>query len=351
MAQEAGGRRRWRWVALVCSASASMTAVHAQSPSGEWSRGTAAQPASVSAGSWLQRLQAATRNRSFEGTVIVGSAMRSSTSRIVHYCDGRDQFERIESLDGEMRVTYRQNELMQTVWPATRTLVVEQRAVDNMFPALFRQGDAAIAEYYDVGSVGQDRIAGFETEKLRLMPKDAFRYGWRLWAEKVTGLLLRAEIVGANNQVLEWSSFSNVVIGPRVTPEAVRLPRSKVEGYRVLQTSMQPVEDLRREGWTLNDPPPGFRFVRAVRRAMGPSTAEDAGGAAPVLQSIYSDGVTFVSVFVEPDVDGDARPEGLMSRGATHTLTRRQGEWRVTVVGDVPPVTLQRFAAGLRRVP
>jgi sigma-E factor negative regulatory protein RseB len=35
--------------------------------------------------------------------------------------------------------------------------------------------------------------------------------------------------------------------------------------------------------------------------------------------------------------------------GATHTLTRRIGDWWLTAVGEVPPKTLAAFAQGLER--
>jgi sigma-E factor negative regulatory protein RseB len=68
-----------------------------------------------------------------------------------------------------------------------------------------------------------------------------------------------------------------------------------------------------------------------------------------VIQSIYSDGLTYVSVFIEP-----FRPERhtkpvLAALGATSTLTRRQGDWWITVIGDTPPATLKMFAAALER--
>ena len=39
----------------------------------------------------------------------------------------------------------------------------------------------------------------------------------------------------------------------------------------------------------------------------------------------------------------------LASVGPTQTLMQQQGDWWVTVVGDVPPATLRVFAKGLER--
>jgi sigma-E factor negative regulatory protein RseB len=56
-----------------------------------------------------------------------------------------------------------------------------------------------------------------------------------------------------------------------------------------------------------------------------------------------------VSLFVEPfDAQRHAR-EGVSAAGATQTLTRHVERWWITVVGEVPPQTLQAFAQSLER--
>ena len=74
-------------------------------------------------------------------------------------------------------------------------------------------------------------------------------------------------------------------------------------------------------------------------------------GLAAVLQSIYSDGLTHVSVFIEPYNAELHRHELLMAMGATQTLARKQGAWWLTVIGDVPVVTLRAFASAMEHRP
>ena len=87
---------------------------------------------------------------------------------------------------------------------------------------------------------------------------------------------------------------------------------------------------------------PGFRAGQLREAADGVAdgaTAQEAS-AEPVLQTIFSDGLTYVSVFIEP-LRSAAPPRPMRTAvGATQTLMRRQGDWWVTVVGDVPPATL-----------
>ena len=53
---------------------------------------------------------------------------------------------------------------------------------------------------------------------LLLQPRDAHRFAQRLWAEKGSGLLLRADVLGRDGDVLESASFSDLAIGVQVRP-------------------------------------------------------------------------------------------------------------------------------------
>lgn len=302
---------------------------------------------------WLSRIHKAAEQYNFHGTFVVSAGGGVASSRIAHYCEGRNQFERIESLDGLKRQVYRHNDVVHSLWPHRRLAVVETRQAMSQFPALLSEGAERIVQHYDVRSLGAGRVAGHDANVLLLQPKDAYRFGYRLWAEKVTGLLLRAEVFDEREVVLEASAFSELTLNVKPRAELVIQAMKRLDGYRVQRLAFQETE-LAREGWTLRHPPPGFRAVSSVRRVMaafdaeptppGPAAADAAGAA---VQAIFSDGLTHVSVFIEPFDPGVHRREVLTAVGATQTLVRRKGDWWVTVVGDVPVVTLRAFAGAL----
>src|SRR5262249_22587412 len=157
-----------------------------------------------------------------------------------------------------------------------------------------------LAESYELVSAGTDRVAGHEADVLRVKPRDMLRYGYRLWADKDSGLLLRAEVLGEHDEVLESSAFSDVTIGVKPQPRAVLQPMRKLDGYRVLHSQFQRTQ-LEAEGWTLKRVVPGFRSVSCVKRPLdAPAGADAAADGTQVLQAIYSDGLTYVSIFIEP---------------------------------------------------
>jgi sigma-E factor negative regulatory protein RseB len=300
---------------------------------------------------WLMRIHEAATHRNFQGTFVVSGGGAVSSARIAHFCEGLNQFERSESLDGQARHVFRHNEVVTTLWPATHVATVEQRTLLSEFPSLLQAGDDRITEFYEVRKQGAERVAGHEANVLVVRPRDNYRYGYRLWAEQTTGLLLRADVLGERSEVLESSAFFDVAIGVKPQPESVLAPMKKLDAYRVLRPVLTPTK-LEAEGWVQRQTAPGFRQVSCVKRPVdAASTVDKAAATDPqMLQTIYADGLTYVSVFIEPfNAQRHTRPM-LASVGPTQTLMQQQGDWWVTVVGDVPPATLKLFAKGLERL-
>ena len=298
---------------------------------------------------WLLRIHDAASRHNFQGTFVVSGGGNVASARITHFCEGPNQYERIESLDGRQRRVYRHNDVVHTLWPANHVAMIEQRGMLSSFPALLQAGDDGIADWYEVRAERGERVAGHEANVLAIRARDGLRYGYRLWADRASGLLLRAEVVGERGDILETSAFSDVVIGIRPQPESVLNEMRRLEGYRVVRPVLTPTR-LEAEGWAMRKLAPGFRPVSCVSRQI--EAAGDATGETPapaVIQSIYSDGLTYVSVFIEPYRAARHAKPMFASIGATSTLSQRHGDWWVTIIGDTPPATLKIFAAALER--
>ncbi len=310
--------------------------------------GMSAEPRDARA--WLMRIHEAAGKRNFQGIFVVTSGGTVSSARIAHFSVGESQYERIESLDGPARRVYRHDDLVHTVWPQKRTVLIEQRERLRSFPALLQAGDDRIAEFYSVHEQGTDRIAGRSAEVLELRPRDGLRYGYRLWADAESGLLLRSDVIGERGDVLASSAFSEVAIGVRSQADSVLHTMRRIDGLHVVRPSLSATR-LEDEGWSLRVAVPGFRQVSTVKRPLEAPAEQPARLTRPAdaLQTIHADGLAYVSLFIEPlDASRHAQPMLTVS-GATHTLTRRQGDAWITAIGDVPAETLRLFVKSLER--
>jgi sigma-E factor negative regulatory protein RseB len=298
---------------------------------------------------WLMRIHGAASQRNFQGTFVVSAAGVMSSARIAHFVEGSNQFERIDPMDGQPRHVVRHNGLVHTLWPINRVALVERRDSVASFPSLLLGGDDRIADFYDLEMGKPERVAGHDADVLVLKPRDSLRYGHRLWAERQTHLLLRAEVIDDRGQVLEVSAFSDVSIGVTPRPELVMRPTQGLERYRVVKSQASSTS-LDAEGWELRRPVAGFRQLSCVLRPLQVFSDPKPGEIKPrTLQAVYSDGITHVSVFIEPFDEERHRSPHLTSAGATQTLGSRRGNWWLTVVGDVPAATLKIFASGFER--
>ena len=175
---------------------------------------------------WLMHMHEASRQHAYVGTFVVSTGGSMSSARIWHVCDGEQQVERVESLTGAPRSTFRRNDQVMTFLPESRVVVVEKRESLGLFPNLLHSNASSIAQFYSVLVTGQERVAGFEADVLQLRPVDSLRFGYRIWSEKKTGLVVKLQTLDGDGQVLEQSAFSELQLTVPVRQANHALPSS-----------------------------------------------------------------------------------------------------------------------------
>ena len=336
--------------ALVCAAALSTGQARAQAQK------PPAPPQSIAKGEsagdlrgWLARIHDAAARSNYVGTFVDSTGTSVASSRVGHYWEGKNTLERVDALDGEPRSMLRLNDEVRTIWPRYRVAVIEPVDPRASFPALVSGSENRIPEYYELHVQAPERIAGHDADRLLLKARDDSRFDHVIWADHATGLLLRVDVQVAG-RTLESSGFSDVNIGVKPDAGAIYAEMHRADGYHVVRPEVQRTK-LESEGWSIQASllPAGFQSLGCVRRAM--SVPGDAAVQTKVLQAIWSDGITHVSLFIEPFQPARHRSEGLTVIGATHTLTRRVNDMWLTAVGDVPPATLDQFVRAFDRKP
>jgi sigma-E factor negative regulatory protein RseB len=307
------------------------------------------RPAERSIGQWLIRMHEASRHGAYAGTFVVSSATGGmSSSRIWHVCDGTQQVERVDALTGAPRSTYRHNDQVVTFLPHNGLVLQERRDSLRLFSDLLQNQDAAIADFYSARLVGTDRVAGVDADVLVLAPRDSMRYGYRVWSERESGLVVKLQTLDNDGRILEQSAFSDLQLDAHVNMAKLIELMGKTQGYRVERLEPVPTTAAA-EGWTLKPGVAGFKLMSCLHRPFA-DVAQQSAAAGRTIQWIFSDGLASVSLFVEPlDRQGDTREVSLVM-GATRLLSRRVLDEWLTVVGEVPQQTLQIFSRSLERL-
>ncbi|HUR87815.1 MAG TPA: MucB/RseB C-terminal domain-containing protein [Ramlibacter sp.] len=293
---------------------------------------------------WLVRMHEASKLRSYVGTFVVSSIGGGmSSARIWHACEGDVQVERVESLSGAPRSVYRRNEQVVTFYPEAHVVRTERRESLGIFTNLLKSSDSSIPEFYTARRVGNDRVAGFEADVIQLAPRDNLRFGYRIWSEKKSGLVVKLQTVDADGNVLEQSAFSELALDSSVRADKLTQMMGATSGWRVENADVIKTT-AEKEGWQLAAPPAGFKPISCYKRPAGAQPLPEG-----TMQWVFSDGLAAVSLFVEPYDARRHAQEGLFASGATQTVTRRIQDWWLTAVGEVPPTTLRTFAQALER--
>lgn len=290
---------------------------------------------------WLDRLHAATRYHAYSGTFVVTRDDEMATARIVHVCDGRQQIERIETLNGPARITWRRDDEVMTMLPDKRWAVRDRRELLRLFPGPLRVPGIEVADFYRAELRGSDRLAGFDAWVVEFQPRDALRYGYRIWSEKRTGLVLKLQTLGTHADVLEQVAFTELQFDIPVQLDELVQQMENTSGYRVERPTLRKTT-LQAEGWRLKREVPGFRPIACWMRA------EESGRPRPPLQCVYSDGLASVSLFFSAR---DSTHVNHVRSGATLLLSQRIHDHAVTALGEVPQQTLVLFLEALERIP
>ena len=283
---------------------------------------------------------------SYDGIFSYFSGSELASLRIVHMVVDGEQHERLIHQNGAPReIVRRGEEVVCILMPGDDLLTLESSLPAGPFARAFVRRYDAISEYYDLRYFGEDRVADRQAVRLAVVPLDDNRFGYRLWLDNETHLLLKSELVDTNGRPLEIFQFSSLALGDDVDPRALepsgREELAKVSNFTLDSQASVPVEsDVR---WTADWLPDGFSMAStSTRRTMGENKS--------VNTLMFSDGLAAFSVFIE-DMPPAGAADMVSRNGATVAVThliKGPDMHLVTLVGELPTPTANRIAQSIR---
>jgi len=268
--------------------------------------------------------------------------------RIIHRVKDGVVSERLVSLDGSGREFIRTGGDLTCYLPDKRTVLVERRPTEEPLFGAFPAINAETAGSYDISEVARTRINLRATRVIQVLPKDEYRYGYRLWIDESTALPWKTQLCDSHGRVIEQTVFATLAPSTRI-PDSAFKPGMSTDGFQWLRTeaptSKEQVASTSLVIWSALKLPPGFRMTVHSEQVLPGSTD-------PVDHLVFSDGMASVSLFVETHQASGQQPpseDEAATVGTSSAFSTIVNGHKVTAVGEVPPATVRFIANSVKQ--
>ena len=290
---------------------------------------------------WLMKISKAAADVNFIGTLVYTNNGEIKTMEVARRIQGGLMQERIYSLDGEPREIIRSEDKVWCYIPDQNMVVHDYRQVTKSgFPIILPDDLDQLRQNYGFEEGEDARIADRVAIQIKVTANDAWRYGYTLWADKHSGLLLRSDLVSQGGEIVEQYLFADIEINGVIT-DAQLAPVSNADELRLFGNSEPMPESFESSEWSVTELPDGYRLNNHIRR-MSPM------GKGEIEHFVYSDGLSSLSVFIKKTSQSQGEMTGLSRMGAVHAYRTRIGNHLVTVMGEVPAETVKAVARGVQ---
>ncbi len=285
---------------------------------------------------WLERMTTAMSQMSYQGTFVYVRDGAVETMRITHVTDESGVRERLYSTSGPHREVIRDRKGVRCVLQDSASVVEDQIVASSYFPELPLSVIDGDSSGYRLEFGGEARIAGHTARRVSISPEDSYRYGYDFWLEEQTGLLLKWVLFDAGHKPIAKLMFTDFSIGSAVDIKELESDSNSDDFVEMKTYSLQKtVVTQSSPRWQPAKLPPGFQLASHSHK-----TGEDG----VYEHMVYSDGLAAVSVYVEEQGVEVPVKTGKSQLGTNNAYTRKQGAIQITVIGEVPAVTVKAIA-------
>lgn len=291
------------------------------------------------------QMQRAARTLDYRGIFVYQDGPSLSTLKVEHGWLHGKEYERLLSQDGARREVLINGDLVTYVRPASKSVVIMHRDSRGGLPGRIA-AETGISPYYELALGASKRIAGRKCRMLILKPVDEYRYQHRMCVDEVNHLPLESEVIDHQGNPVERLLFTELKEVTGLTPADFKPPVLGPQyTLRWVKTNSSGEPESGTSGgsaWRFQPDqlPPGFSIRATQLRRFGSSGD-------PVRHFVLSDGVATVSVFIATRKHPVQVPSQMERSGALNVLTTSLHGALVTVMGEVPRVTVHRIADAL----
>jgi sigma-E factor negative regulatory protein RseB len=282
----------------------------------------------------LNRMIEATRTLDYEGTFVYIQGQKIEVMTIAH--SGLSGRQRLFSLNGMAREVLVENDQVTCLLPQQQVAFSVVNSKRSPFPISLPAELDQLEKQYQFRQLTNDRVAGRKVDIVAIEPRDQFRFGYQLWLDDETGLVLRSALVDSKGQFLEQLIFTEINFPSHIEISTHPLKADLIPAGNFPPLQGKVSEAVKDSAWRIADLPPGFKQVLHNLYPEAPH---------PTEHIIFSDGLANISIFLESLSDKrSALLDGPLPMDAMNAYGVVVDDHQVIVVGEVPLLTVERIA-------
>ena len=290
----------------------------------------------------IDEMSKAGRDLNYDGIFVYRLGKQMDTMRIIHKSNKEGVYERLISLTGHAREVIRDKDQVRCYFPENKAVIVEKSRLGKLISTYLPNPIQSISEFYIFEIAGEDRIAGLDAWIINIRPIDKYRYGYQLWIDKESRLLLKSDLKNQLGVTLEQIMFTQLNILEDIDDALLQPSVSGKDFTRYDNVTNVSLEiNNSDKQWKVAWIPAGFTMSEHTKEPMMTSRM-------PVEHLVYTDGLTMVSVFVEKLSQQPGANAGPSNFGGVNTYSTHTDGYQITAVGEVPKTTVRLMADSVK---
>ncbi len=284
----------------------------------------------------------ASRELNYDGVFVYRLGKQVDTMRIIHKSNKDGIYERLISLTGTAREVIRDKDQVRCFFPENKAVIVEKSRLGKLISSHLPNPIQSVSEFYVFETIGEDRIAGLNAWIVNIRPTDKYRYGYQLWIDKDSKLLLKSELKNQLGVTLEQIMFAQLSTLEDIDDALLQPTVSGKDftWYNNVKNVSLKVNNNDKQ-WKVTWMPTGFTMSNHVKEPMMMSQM-------PVEHFVYTDGLAMVSIFVEKINQQEDTITGPSNFGGVNAYAKHTDGYQITAVGEVPKTTVKLMADSVK---
>jgi sigma-E factor negative regulatory protein RseB len=280
----------------------------------------------------INRASLASQNLSYSGILnTVDENQDIHSTRMIHVNHKNEEFLKIEKIDGAPNLLLMHQTDAFLYYNNNDNILIQRNKNARLFPNIFPANVERLKENYSIFNGGAFRVANRQSTMIVLSPKDQYRFNYHLWLDNETYLPLKLVVIDNNQKTIENISFTNLEFlsnydvswfSPTVDPQK-----------KYIINEENKISQSVRKFWSVEQLPQGFEEVSYNAKRYS-------GLNAIAHQIVYSDGLSYISVFIHPVPKNQKPQTGSTQKGSNNIHAKYKQGYQIMAVGAVPMNTL-----------